>query len=92
MILLPTPGHTPGSISMLVGRPGHDPLLMVGDLTYDAAVMANDEKIPGVGSRRLLREPTDNALEMKRRMPDLKILSTLGQTVEELAAHRATYL
>jgi len=35
MVLLPTPGHTPGSRSMLVRRPGKVPLLLVGDLTYD---------------------------------------------------------
>ncbi len=35
LVLLPTPGHTPGSLSMLVRRAGFDPLLLVGDLTYD---------------------------------------------------------
>lgn len=40
VVLLPTPGHTPGSLSMLVRRPGRAPLLLVGDLTYDAALLA----------------------------------------------------
>lgn len=35
MVLFPTPGHTPGSQSMLVRRPGRVPLLLVEDLTYD---------------------------------------------------------
>src|SRR5664280_3099321 len=34
LVLLPVPGHTPGSTAMLVRRPDRAPLLMVGDLTY----------------------------------------------------------
>ena len=54
MVLLPTPGHTSGSQSMLVRRPGRAPLLMVGDLTYDAEMLAVG-KIPGVGNKRQMR-------------------------------------
>ena len=36
LVLLPIPGHTPGSMSLLVRRPGLSQLMMVGDLTYDA--------------------------------------------------------
>ena len=32
LILVPTPGHTPGSVSRLVRRDGLPPLLMVGDI------------------------------------------------------------
>jgi glyoxylase-like metal-dependent hydrolase (beta-lactamase superfamily II) len=74
MVLLPTPGHTPGSLSMLVRRPGHDPLLMVGDLTYDADAMEHDHVIPGVGSHRQLQDSTRRVLELKRRHPGLRIL------------------
>ena len=74
MVLLPTPGHTPGSLSMLVRRPGRDPLLMVGDLTYDAAAMEHDHTLSGVGPRRQLRESTERVLELKTRHPDLRIL------------------
>jgi N-acyl homoserine lactone hydrolase len=31
LVLLATPGHTPGSMSVLVRRPGLPPLIMVGD-------------------------------------------------------------
>jgi glyoxylase-like metal-dependent hydrolase (beta-lactamase superfamily II) len=75
MVVLPTPGHTPGSLSMLVRRRGLAPLLMVGDLTYDAAAMERDGTVPGVGSARRLRESTDRVLAMKRRCPDLRILA-----------------
>lgn len=72
MIVLPTPGHTPGSISMLVRRPGQDPMLMVGDLTYDADFMERGNVVRGVGQQ--LKDTTRRVLELKRRRPGLRIL------------------
>ncbi len=54
LVLLPTPGHTPGSMSLLVRRPGQPPLVMVGDLTYDVHLLESG-RVPGVGGRRRLR-------------------------------------
>jgi N-acyl homoserine lactone hydrolase len=73
LVLLPTPGHTPGSMSLLVRRPARPPLLMVGDVTYDAHLLGCGH-VPGVGSRRLLRDATANINEMRQRHPDLVIL------------------
>jgi N-acyl homoserine lactone hydrolase len=73
LVLLPTPGHTPGSISLLVRRPGLPPLIMVGDLTYDAHLLELGH-VPGVGSRRHLREATAMINTMRRRIPGLVIL------------------
>jgi N-acyl homoserine lactone hydrolase len=73
LIVLPTPGHTPGSISLLVRRPGLPPLLMVGDVTYDAHVLEAGH-VPGVGSRRHLREATTMVNQMRQRYPGLAIL------------------
>ena len=56
LTLLPTPGHTSGSMSMLVRRASGPPLLMVGDLTYDAHLM-EEGHVPGLGSRRRVRSP-----------------------------------
>lgn len=39
LVLLPTPGHAPGSLSLLVRRTGGAPPLMVGDLTVDVHLM-----------------------------------------------------
>jgi N-acyl homoserine lactone hydrolase len=50
LVLLPTPGHTPGSMSLLVRQPGLPPLMMVGDLTYDAHLLEAGH-VPGVGSQ-----------------------------------------
>jgi glyoxylase-like metal-dependent hydrolase (beta-lactamase superfamily II) len=73
LTLVPTPGHTPGSLSMLVRRPGHAPLMLVGDLTYDAHFL-EDGHVPGVGSRRRLREATALTNEYCRLHPGVVVL------------------
>jgi glyoxylase-like metal-dependent hydrolase (beta-lactamase superfamily II) len=65
--------HTPGSISLLVRRPGRPALMMVGDVTYDADLLELGH-VPGVGSRRGLRDSTAMINTMRRRDPGLVIL------------------
>jgi len=73
MVLLPTPGHTSGSMSLLVRQAGLPPLMMVGDLTYDVHLMEHGH-VPGVGSRRRLREATALINQMRQLYPDLVVL------------------
>jgi N-acyl homoserine lactone hydrolase len=73
MVLLPSPGHTPGSMSLLVRQSGLPPFMLVGDLTYDVHVL-EDGHVPGVGSRRRLRESTAKVKRMRQRYSDLVIL------------------
>jgi N-acyl homoserine lactone hydrolase len=73
LVLLPTPGHTAGSMALLVRRGTRSPLLLVGDLTYDAELLER-RQIPGVGSRRRLLEATDHVLALKKEMPGLVVL------------------
>jgi N-acyl homoserine lactone hydrolase len=73
LVLLPTPGHTPGSMSLLVRQSGQPPFLLVGDLTYDVHVFEKGH-VPGVGSRRRLRESTAMVNQLRRNHPDLVIL------------------
>jgi glyoxylase-like metal-dependent hydrolase (beta-lactamase superfamily II) len=73
LLLLPVPGHTPGSIALLVRRPGMAPLLMVGDLTYGADLLEAG-RIPGVGDPTGLRAASGMVLRLKERHPDLVIL------------------
>ena len=60
-------------MSLLVRRPGLPPLMMVGDLTYDAHLLEAGH-VPGVGSRRRLREATALINTMRQRHPGLVIL------------------
>jgi glyoxylase-like metal-dependent hydrolase (beta-lactamase superfamily II) len=73
LVLLPTPGHTPGSLSMLVRQPGETPLLMVGDLTYDAYLM-QDGLVPGLGERAQVRRSARAVNTLRGRYPDLVML------------------
>ncbi len=73
IVLLPTPGHTPGSMSMLVRRPRRRPLMMVGDLTYDVHHLEAGH-IPGVGRRRRSRATTAMTNALRQRHPGLVIL------------------
>jgi glyoxylase-like metal-dependent hydrolase (beta-lactamase superfamily II) len=73
LVLLPTPGHTPGSLSMLVRRPGKAPLLMVGDLTYDDRLLAEGH-LPGVGNKGQMRQASQQVNELRRRLPGLVVL------------------
>ncbi len=73
LILLPTPGHTAGSMSLLVRRETRSPLLLVGDLTYGADILEG-RRVPGVGNRRKLMETSDKVLALRRGMPDLVVL------------------
>jgi glyoxylase-like metal-dependent hydrolase (beta-lactamase superfamily II) len=73
LVLLPTPGHTPGSMSLLVRGAAHPPLLMVGDLTYDVHLL-EEGHVPGVGQRRSLEATTKAINELREVYPDLVIL------------------
>lgn len=74
LLLLPTPGHTPGSMSLLVRSEGIPPMLLVGDLTYDARLLAAG-KVPGVGNGAELRETTRRVNELATRFPGMPILA-----------------
>jgi N-acyl homoserine lactone hydrolase len=73
LVLLPTPGHAPGSMSLLVRRPVLPPLMMVGDVTYDAHLLEIGH-VPGVGSQRHLRQVTAMINTMRQQNPGLVIL------------------
>jgi N-acyl homoserine lactone hydrolase len=74
LVILPTPGHTPGSMSLLVRRPDGPPLLLVGDLTYD--IHALDKGIhSGVGSKRQLRRTRERVLGLRANNPGLQVLA-----------------
>jgi len=73
LVLLPTPGHTAGSMSLLVRRTGKPPLLLAGDLTYGAEIIQRGQ-LPGVGNRRRLAESSRQVLALARQQPGLVVL------------------
>ncbi|MFK7940651.1 MAG: N-acyl homoserine lactonase family protein [Roseovarius sp.] len=75
MILLPTPGHTAGSMSLLIRREGWDPILLVGDLTYEAALLEQDI-VPGTGDKETLLASFAKVRALRRRLPGLVIVAS----------------
>ena len=73
MVVVPTPGHQDGSVSMLVRRANGPPLLLVGDLTYAEELLDRDQ-VPGTGNPALLRQSFAQVRALKEQMPDLIIL------------------
>jgi len=82
LVLLPTPGHTAGSVSLLVRRAARPPLLLVGDLTYGAELLQRGQ-LPGVGSRRRLAESTRKILALQHQQPGLVVLPAHDQTAAQ---------
>jgi N-acyl homoserine lactone hydrolase len=77
LVLLPTPGHTTGSLSMLINRPGRASLLLVGDLVFNADQIQRGQ-VPGVSKKRTSRSTVDKVRALQRQLPG-------GLTI--LAAH-----
>lgn len=74
LVIVPTPGHTPGSMSMVVRRPGFAPLILVGDLTYDIERMEHGD-VPGSGNQPQMHQSSEQVLALQQRMPGLVILA-----------------
>ena len=85
LLLVPTPGHSPGSMSLLVRAEGLPPLLMVGDLTYDVDSLAG-EHLPGVGERKAMLASTRAVLGLRTRHPELVVLAAHDPAASELLA------
>ena len=85
LMLLPTPGHSADSVSLLVCRADRPALLLTGDLTYGAELMCGGQ-FPGVGRRRELAASTRKVLGLARRHPGLVMLPAHDPTARPAAA------
>ena len=82
LILPPTPGHTAGSLSLLVRRTNRPSLLLVGDLTYGADILQRGQ-VPGVGNRRQLAQTTRKILTLAEHEPGLVVLPAHDPTAAQ---------
>jgi glyoxylase-like metal-dependent hydrolase (beta-lactamase superfamily II) len=73
LTLLPTPGHTPGSICMLVRSAGMAPILLAGDLAYDSSQVLHDQ-LPGLGDTAQQLASFAAVRALRAQLPDLEIL------------------
>ena len=74
LMMVPTPGHTRGSSSLIVRRFGRPTLALVGDLTYETRLLACAH-VPGVGNRRVLRRSTAMMNDLRQANPALVVLA-----------------
>lgn len=86
LVLLPTPGHTPGSMSMLVRSAGMPPLLLVGDLTYELRLLMQD-RAPGIGDAPLLHASFARVRALMHALPDLVILPAHDPAAPDALRH-----
>jgi glyoxylase-like metal-dependent hydrolase (beta-lactamase superfamily II) len=82
MILLPTPGHTPGSMSLLVKPEQGPPLLLAADLSYQPELLEKDQ-LPGTGDRRGLLDSFSRVRGLKQREPALVVLFSHDARAEQ---------
>lgn len=88
LVLLPTPGHTPGSMSLLIRSGNMPPLLLIADLSYAADLLMED-RVPGTGDPDQLRSSFAKVRALKQSLPDLIILPShdpsVAKTLKQLA-------
>ncbi|WP_168929553.1 MBL fold metallo-hydrolase [Nocardioides sp. GY 10127] len=73
LVALPTPGHSPGSVSLLVRRPDGPPLLLVGDLTYDCDRLERGA-LPGTGDAATQEASSRAVLRLRESEPGLVVV------------------
>lgn len=86
MVLLPTPGHLPGSVSMLIRRTDSAPVLLIGDLAYSIEALEHG-KLPGTGEREELNVSYAKVRELKARLPGLKVVSSHDAEAAKVLEH-----
>jgi glyoxylase-like metal-dependent hydrolase (beta-lactamase superfamily II) len=82
LMMLPTPGHTAGSASLLIRRTGRPPLLLTGDLTYGAEILQRGQ-VPGVGNRHRLAASSRQVQALAQRHPGLVVLPAHDPTAAQ---------
>ncbi len=85
MLVVPTPGHLPGSVSMLIRRSGAPPVLLIGDLTYSEDLLQQD-RVAGTGDERLLLESFARVRALKAQTPSLVVVASHDVTAGDKLA------
>jgi len=84
LMLLPTPGHTVGSLSMLVRSDDRPPLLLIGDLSYAVELLMRDQ-LPGIyADKSQLQASFAKVRDLKAQLPELVILGSHDPAAADL--------
>lgn len=85
LIMLPTPGHTPGSASLLVRSLGLPPILLAGDLAYEPSLIWED-RVPDTGDAEQIRKTFAKVRGLREALPDLVVLTSHDNNAPQLLA------
>lgn len=88
LMVVPTPGHAPGSVSLLIRRNDAPPVLLIGDLTYSEELLMQD-RVAATGDKTLLLESYAKVRAMKAANPDLIMIASHDTTATEKLAPAA---
>lgn len=81
VVLLPLPGHTDGSVGLLINYGHPKPVLLVGDLTYDVGLLKS-KIVPGVGVKRVMRKSSSSVMELIASSPDITVAAAHDPNVQ----------
>ncbi len=82
LMVVKTPGHIAGAVSMLIRRADAPPVLLVGDLTYSEELLMRDQ-VAGTGDRGALLRSFAAVRAMKANLPDLVVVASHDTTASE---------
>ena len=85
LLLLPTPGHSAGSMSLLVRREGAAPVLLVGDVTYNPDLLAKGV-VPDTGAREVQLQTARKIVALTEALPGLAVVAAHDPRVPERLA------
>lgn len=90
LMVISTPGHIAGSVSMLIRRAGSPPILLIGDLTYSEELLMKNQ-VAATGDKATLLDSFAKVQAMKARTPSLVIVASHDTTAADklAAAHPA---
>lgn len=81
VVLLPLPGHTQGSLGLLINYGHSKPVLLVGDLTYDVGLLKS-KIVPGVGVKKVMRRSSSSVMELITSSPALLVAASHDPNVQ----------
>ena len=85
-MLLPTPGHKPGSLSMLIRQDGWAAIQLTADLTCALELLEQDIKL-GTGDAAELRASSAKVRKLKLRLPTPEIVAAHEFGASDAIAH-----
>lgn len=88
LMVVATPGHLPGAVSMLVRRRNAPPVLLVGDLTYSVELLERDQ-VAGTGDKKLLRQSFAKVRALRAHTPELVVVASHERTAAARLAAEA---